>query len=273
MSLPAPKLEGGPYIMGIVNVTPDSFSDGGRYGDPAKAAAHALALIEAGADIVDIGGESTRPGAAPVSQADEIARVVPVIAEIRARTDTPISIDTTKPAVARAAFRAGAGLWNDVGALSAGDAIETAAALTGEIILMHMQGEPRTMQADPRYEDVVREVIAFLKERIEAAAVGGVMRERLWADPGFGFGKTLDHNLALTRALARIKAETGARLLFGASRKSSIAKIDPRADADHRLGGSLALALYAARAGADMLRVHDVRETVQALKVQRALEN
>src|SRR5262249_55218052 len=166
--------------MGIVNVTPDSFSDGGRYVDPGKAAAHALALIEAGADIVDIGGESTRPGAAPVSQADEIARIVPVIAEIRARTDAPISIDTMKPVVARAAVRAGGGIWNDVGALGASEAVETAAGLSGEIILMHMQGEPRTMQADPKYDDVVREVIAFLKRRIEAAIAGGVARERLW---------------------------------------------------------------------------------------------
>jgi len=158
-----------------------------------------------------------------------------------------------------------------VAALRAEGAVKTAAALGGDIILMHMQGEPRTMQVDPQYTDVVNEVIDFLNQRIAAAVQAGCTREHLWIDPGFGFGKTLEHNLALTRATARIKAETGAKLLFGASRKSSIQKIDPGADADHRLGGSLALALYAARAGADMLRVHDVHETVQALKVERAL--
>jgi dihydropteroate synthase len=257
--------------MGIVNVTPDSFSDGGRFADADRAAAHALGLIEAGADVIDIGGESTRPGAAPVAEADEIARVAPVIARVRAHADAAISIDTMKPAVARAAFAAGATMWNDVGALRAPGGVEIAAALGGEVVLMHMKGEPRTMQNDPRYGDVVGEVIAFLRERIAAAVAAGVARERIWVDPGFGFGKTLAHNLALTRATARIKAETGARLLFGASRKSSIAKMDPGADADHRLGGSLALALHAAAAGADMLRVHDVRETVQALKVAHAL--
>jgi dihydropteroate synthase len=271
VSLPAAKLPGGPYIMGIVNVTPDSFSDGGRFADADRATAHALALIEAGADVIDIGGESTRPGAAPVAEADEIARVAPVIARVRAHADAAISIDTMKPAVARAAFAAGATMWNDVGALRAPGGVEIAAALGGEVVLMHMKGEPRTMQNDPRYGDVVGEVIAFLRERIAAAVAAGVARERIWVDPGFGFGKTLAHNLALTRATARIKAETGARLLFGASRKSSIAKMDPGADADHRLGGSLVLALHAAAAGADMLRVHDVRETVQALKVAHAL--
>jgi dihydropteroate synthase len=257
--------------MGIVNVTPDSFSDGGRFADADRATAHALALIEAGADVIDIGGESTRPGAAPVAEADEIARVAPVIARVRAHAGAAISIDTMKPAVARAAFAAGATMWNDVGALRAPGGVEIAAALGGEVVLMHMKGEPRTMQNDPRYGDVVGEVIAFLRERIAAAVAAGVARERIWVDPGFGFGKTLAHNLALTRATARIKAETGARLLFGASRKSSIAKMDPGADADHRLGGSLVLALHAAAAGADMLRVHDVRETVQALKVAHAL--
>lgn len=269
MSLPAPKLEGGPYIMGIVNVTPDSFSDGGRYGDPAKAAAHALALIEAGADIVDIGGESTRPGAAPVSQADEIARVVPVIAEIRARTDTPISIDTMKPAVARAAFRAGAGLWNDVGALSAGDAIETAAALTGEIILMHMQGEPRTMQAAPHYADVVGEVRAFLAGRIAACRAAGIDAARIVVDPGFGFGKTVAHNLTLLGNLAAL-TDLGVPVLTGLSRKSTLGKVTGRAP-EERLAASVAAALMAVERGARIVRVHDVAPTRDAIAIWSAV--
>jgi dihydropteroate synthase len=229
-------------------------------------------LVEAGADLIDIGGESTRPGAAPVSESEEIARVIPAIASIRAKSDAPLSIDTTKPAVARAAFAAGASLWNDVGALGAPGALETAAALGGDVILMHRQGEPRTMQRDPRYRDVVGEVLDFLQGRIAAARRAGIAETRLWIDFGFGFGKTLTHNLALTNAIGRLRAETGAPLVFGASRKSSIAKIDASAaGADQRLGGSIALALFAARQGADMLRVHDVRETVQALKVERAL--
>ena len=273
MSLASPRLSGGPLIMGIVNVTPDSFSDGGQFADPARAGAHAAQLVEEGADILDVGGESSRPGAAPVSQADEMTRVVPAIAAIRALTNAPISIDTTKPAVARAAFHAGANMWNDITALQGQGAAATAAELGGEIVLMHMQGEPRTMQANPQYTDVIAEVIAFLKARIAALEEAGAARANIWADPGFGFGKTLAHNLALTNAIARIRAETGARLLFGASRKSSIAQIDPGAAADQRLGGSLVLALAAAAQGADMLRVHDVRATVQALKTQRALAN
>lgn len=271
MTLPPPTIPHGPWLMGIVNVTPDSFSDGGRFADPARAAAHALALLEQGADVLDIGGESTRPGAAPVSAAEEIARVVPVIEAVRARSAAPISVDTMKPAVARAAFAAGAALWNDVRALGEPGALEAAGALGGGVILMHMRGEPRTMQDDPRYTDVVAEVIAFLRERVAAAAEAGVRGDAIWVDPGFGFGKTLAHNLALANALSRIKAETGCKLLFGASRKSSIAKLDPGAGADQRLGGSLAFALHAAAQGADMIRVHDVRETAQALKVWRAL--
>ncbi len=258
-------------VMGVLNVTPDSFSDGGAFIETATAVEHALTLLDDGADVLDIGGESTRPGAAPVSEADEIARVAPVISAIRARGDAPISIDTMKPGVARAAVAAGATIWNDVCALREEGALAEAARLRAAVILMHMQGEPRTMQDDPRYDDVVAEVIAFLRERIAAAEQAGVARDDLWVDPGFGFGKTLEHNLALTNAIARIKAETGARLLFGASRKSSISKIDPGAGAADRLGGSIALALHAARLGADMIRVHDVRETAQALKVMRAL--
>ncbi len=265
--LPPPKLAGGPYVMGVLNLTPDSFSDGGQWSGDA-AAAHALAMVEAGADIVDVGGESTRPGAAPVSEADEIARVVPIIEAIRRQTAAPISIDTMKPAVARAAFAAGATLWNDITALASTGAVKTAVSLGAPVILMHMQGEPRTMQNDPRYGDVVAEVIAFLKARADAAAAAGV--KEVWVDPGIGFGKTLAHNLALINAVGRIGKETGRPVVFGASRKSFIAKIDPKADAQHRIGGSIAAALLAAQQGAAMLRVHDVQETVQALKLWKA---
>jgi dihydropteroate synthase len=268
ISLPPPKLAGGPYIMGVLNVTPDSFSDGGKWNDSA-AAPHALAMLEAGADIIDIGGESTRPGAEPVDQGEEIARVVPVIAALRASTKAPISIDTMKPAVANAAIAAGATLWNDINALRAPGALETAASLHRPVILMHMLGEPRTMQNDPRYNDVAAEVIAFLKERVAAAEKLGI--EDIWVDPGIGFGKTLAHNLALLNATERIAKETGRPVVVGASRKSFIAKIDPGAEAGAgRVGGSVAAALLAAQKGAAMLRVHDVMETVQALKVWRA---
>lgn len=255
--------------MGVLNVTPDSFSDGGVHEQ--AAAAHALAMIEAGADIIDIGGESTRPGAAPVDEGQEIARVVPVIAALRASTKAPISIDTMKPAVATAALQAGASIWNDVAALQAPGALETAAALRRPVVLMHMQGEPRTMQDDPRYEDVVAEVITFLKARADAAAAKGV--EEIWVDPGIGFGKTLAHNLALLNNVGRIREETGRPVVIGASRKRFIAAIDERAKqaGRDRLGGSIAAALIAAQNGADMVRVHDVAETVQALKVWRAL--
>ncbi|MGE0741303.1 MAG: dihydropteroate synthase [Hyphomonadaceae bacterium] len=265
---PPPKIAGGPYVMGVLNVTPDSFSDGGANGG--AAAPRALAMLEAGADIIDVGGESTRPGAQPVEAGEEIARVVPVIAALRAATRAPISIDTMKPAVAQAAIAAGASMWNDVAALQAPGALETAAALQRPVILMHMQGEPRTMQASPRYDDVVAEVIAFLRARVAAAEALGV--EDIWVDPGIGFGKTLAHNLALLNAVARITRETERPVLIGASRKRFIQSIDERAaDAGKgRLGGSLAAALIAAQNGADIVRVHDVAETVQALKVWRA---
>lgn len=255
--------------MGIVNVTPDSFSDGGQYGDPASAIAHGLALIEAGADWLDIGGESTRPGAEPVSEADELARVIPVI-EGLAQAGVALSIDTMKPCVARAAIAAGAVMWNDVNALRAPDALETAAGLGCAVCLMHMQGAPQTMQADPRYDDVATEVETFLLERADAALGAGVSRDDIWLDPGIGFGKTLQHNLALMAALPRL-AGHGFPILLGASRKRFIAALDGDAPSDQRLGGSLAAALHGARAGAAMVRVHDVRETVQALKVQAAI--
>ncbi|MGE3143877.1 MAG: dihydropteroate synthase, partial [Hyphomonadaceae bacterium] len=229
----------------------------------------ALALLEAGADLIDIGGESTRPGATPVSDDAEIARVVPVIASLRARTGAPISIDTMKPSVAKAAAAAGATIWNDVRALGAPGAVEAAASLGLPVILMHMRGEPRTMQQAPHYDDVVTEVAAFLAARAHAAKAAGVAD--IWVDPGLGFGKTLAHNLALLAGLSRLKAETGCPVLIGASRKSMIEKIEGAPSRpEERIGGSLALALRAAENGADMLRVHDVRETVQTLKVWRA---
>jgi dihydropteroate synthase len=260
--------------MGIVNVTPDSFSDGGRLATFEAAVAHGLRLVEQGADILDIGGESTRPGADPVDEAEEIARVIPVIEGLRARWAGPISIDTMKPAVARAAVAAGATMWNDVTALGhASDSLATAAELGCDMVLMHMRGEPRTMQADPHYGDVVAEVADGLSARAEAAMAAGVARERIWLDPGIGFGKTAAHNLALTANLDRLAA-TGFPVLYGASRKRTIQSVDPTAtDPLDRLGGSLALALEAARRGASILRVHDVRETVQALAVQAAIAN
>ncbi|MDO8798939.1 dihydropteroate synthase [Phenylobacterium sp.] len=259
-------------VMGIVNATPDSFSDGGLFLDPDAGLAHALRLVGEGADILDIGGESSRPGAQPVGQDEEIARVVPLITGVRARTSVPLSIDTVKPAVARAAIAAGASIWNDIAALSAPGAPETAAELGCEVILMHMQGEPRTMQAAPRYDDVVVEVCDFLVTRAEAAMSAGVVRDRIWLDPGIGFGKTLDHNLALLAALHQVVA-LGFPVLLGASRKSFLSKLDPVAkDPAHRLGGSLAAALVGASAGVAAVRVHDVAETVQALRVWAAIE-
>ncbi len=258
--------------MGIVNATPDSFSDGGRFADLDAALAGALRLIADGADRLDVGGESTRPGAAPVAEAEEAARVVPLIAAIRAATAIPISVDTMKPAVARAAVAAGAKMWNDVTALGGSPgSLGTAAELGCDVVLMHMRGEPATMQNHPRYEDVVGEVIAFLRARAGAALAAGVAKERIWVDPGIGFGKTADHSLELLNALGRITA-LGFPVLLGASRKGFIRAVDPKAvDPGDRLGGSLAVALAGARAGAAMVRVHDVRETVQALAVEAAI--
>jgi len=262
-----------PRVMGIVNVTPDSFSDGGRLADVEAAVAHGLMLAGQGADILDIGGESTRPGAEPVDVDEEVARTVPVIKGLRAAGWTgPISIDTMKPEVARAAVAAGATMWNDVTALGhAPDSMRTAADLGCDVVLMHMKGEPRTMQDAPAYADVVAEVSEWLLARAGAAMAAGVARERIWLDPGIGFGKTAAHNLALTAYLDRLAAG-GFPVLYGASRKRTIQSIDPTAsDPGDRLGGSLALALEAARRGVAIVRVHDVRETVQALAVQAAV--
>ena len=262
-----------PKVMGIVNVTPDSFSDGGRLCTVAAATAHAMRLLDQGADVVDIGGESTRPGAAPVNAAEEIARVVPVIKAIRAeRLGAVISIDTMKPDVARAAVAAGAAIWNDVTALThAPDSAAVAAELGCDVVLMHMQGGPQTMQTDPLYDDVVVEVRDWLAARAQAAMAAGVARDQIWLDPGIGFGKTAAHNLALTAHLDQLTA-LGFPVLYAASRKRTIEAVDPTAtDPTDRLGGSLALALEGARRGAAMVRVHDVRETVQALKIQAAV--
>jgi dihydropteroate synthase len=259
-------------VMGIVNVTPDSFSDGGRFIDVEAALAHARRLTAEGADILDVGGESTRPGAAPVSEAEEIARVAPVIEAIRRESDVRLSIDTMKPAVARAAVAAGATMWNDVTALAwSPDSLATAADLACEVVLMHMQGEPRTMQAAPHYADVVREVAAFLQARADAAITAGVAPGRIWLDPGLGFGKSPGHNLALLRNLDRITA-LGFPVLVGMSRKSAIARIaGDKSREDQRLGGSIAAALAAAQGGAAAVRAHDVAETRQALAVGAAI--
>ena len=259
--------------MGVLNVTPDSFSDGGRHVAAEAALAQARLLIAEGADLIDIGGESTRPGATPVPEDEEIARVVPLIAAIRAESAIPISVDTMKPGVARAAVAAGANLWNDVTALRhSPDSLATAAELRCEVVLMHMQGEPGTMQAEPRYQDVVAEVAAFLAERAPAAVAAGVARDKIWLDPGIGFGKhMIRHNLPLLAGLQAIVA-LGFPVLLGVSRKSFIGALDGGGrGADERLGGSIAGALWGARAGVAAVRVHDVRETVQALRVWAAI--
>lgn len=266
-----PHADGRPMVMGILNVTPDSFSDGGRFAGVEAALGHGLKLVADGADILDIGGESTRPGADPVDEAEEIHRTIPVIEALRRETGIPISIDTMKPGVARAAIGAGANIWNDVNALRAPGALEAAAGLGCSVVVMHMQGEPRTMQAAPAYDDVVAEVEAFLLARAEAARTAGIAREKIALDPGIGFGKTLDHNLALLRSIDRL-AGHGFPVLIGASRKRFIAAADDHDDDGNRLGGSIYAALHAAAKGAAILRVHDVRETVQALKLRSAVE-
>ncbi len=263
-----------PLVMGILNATPDSFADGGRYLDFDAALAHARRLITDGADILDIGAESTRPGAQPVPAGVEIERLIPLIAAIRAESAIRISVDTMKPEVARVAIAAGASIWNDVTALRfSPDSAAVAAELGCDVVLMHMQGEPGTMQAEPHYEDVVAEVADFLQERAELAIWAGVARERIWLDPGIGFGKhPTRHNLPLLAGLDRIVA-LGFPVLLGASRKRFIGALDGGADADHRLGGSIAAALVGARAGVAAVRVHDARETVQALKVWAAIRS
>jgi len=262
--------------MGVVNVTPDSFSDGGRHAHFEAALAHARQLIADGADVLDIGGESTRPGAQPVTLGEEIDRVVPLIHAMSNLTDTPISIDTLKPEVAEEAFKAGADIWNDITALThSPESLEMAAASGHDVVLMHMQGEPRTMQANPYYEDVVAEVESFLLERAEAAMRAGVRHDHIWLDPGIGFGKTLDHNMSLLRATNRL-ASHGFPLVIAASRKRFIAALEERDGAEPsatnaRLGGTIAVHLHAVQNGAKMVRVHDAREMRQALRMWKAL--
>jgi dihydropteroate synthase len=256
-------------VMGILNVTPDSFSDGGRFVDPQAAVAHVRRMAAEGADIIDVGGESTRPGAQPVTAGEEIDRVVPVIEAIGDAVPLPISIDTSKPEVMRAAVAAGAGFINDTRALREPGALEAAAALAVPVCLMHMQGEPRSMQTDPHYEDVVTEVAEFLVSRRQACLDAGIPAGRIVVDPGFGFGKSLDHNLSLFRDLERF-ASLGAPLLVGVSRKSMIGVLLDR-PAGERVYGSVAAALMAVVKGASIVRVHDVRPTVDALRILEAV--
>jgi dihydropteroate synthase len=257
-----------PRIMGILNVTPDSFSDGGDWLSPREALFHAHRMAAAGADIIDIGGESTRPGAAEVSEQQELDRVIPVIEKLWTETRIPISIDTSKPLVMKEAVAAGAGLINDVFALRRENALQTAADLGVPVCLMHMQGEPRSMQHCPSYEDVTAEVEAFLLQRASAAREVGIPGNRILIDPGFGFGKSLDHNLALLNGLPQL-ARHGYPVLAGLSRKSMLGTITGR-ETGQRLAGSLALAMLAAQGGASIIRVHDVAETRDVLAVWSA---
>jgi dihydropteroate synthase len=259
-----------PLVMGVVNVTPDSFSDGGRYFDPARALDHARAMKDDGADIVDIGGESSRPGAARVSETDELARVIPLVTAL-ASEGIAVAVDTRKPAVMRASIAAGASMINDIGALTAPGAVDACAAGETGVCLMHMQGDPATMQVAPTYGDVVTEVRDFLVARAAACEAEGIARERIVIDPGFGFGKTLAHNLTLLRSIGTL-AESGYPVLVGLSRKSSLGAITGRG-VDGRLAASLAAALAAVARGASIVRAHDVRETVDALKVWNAIEH
>ena len=257
-------------VMGIVNVTPDSFADGGEHATVEAAIAHGLQLAEEGADILDIGGESTRPGAQDVPVDEELRRVIPVIEALVKQTSLPISIDTSKPEVMRAAVAAGAGLINDVYALRREGALEVAAALGVPVVLMHMLGEPRSMQEAPRYDDVVADVHRFLAERIFAAEMAGIAKKNIVVDPGFGFGKTIAHNLALLAQLQRF-TELGVPVLAGLSRKKTIGELTGRSDPHDRIHGSLAAHLIAAQRGAMILRVHDVAATIDALKVWNAV--
>jgi dihydropteroate synthase len=260
-----------PLVMGVLNVTPDSFSDGGRHARLDDAVEHGVRMAQEGAAIIDVGGESTRPGAQPVGLAEELRRVVPVIERLRPRIQAVLSVDTSKPEVMRAAAAAGAGMINDVRALREPGALEAAAASGCAVCLMHMQGEPRTMQDSPGYLDVVAQVRQFLRERVEACLAAGVSAERIVLDPGFGFGKTLQHNLELLRNLAELSV-SGLPLLAGLSRKSIAGALTARPPHE-RVYGSVALAVVAALHGARILRVHDVTATVDALNVVCAVED
>ncbi len=260
-----------PVVMGILNVTPDSFSDGGRFSDLNHALTHAIRMVEAGAAIIDVGGESTRPGSAEVSVDEEIARVVPVIEHLAARISVPISVDTSKPEVMHAAVEAGAGMINDVYALRREGALAMAVRLRVPVCLMHMQGAPKTMQQQPVYGDVVAEVHEFLQARINACVAEGIEQTRLVVDPGFGFGKSLAHNLSLLKHVGQFTG-WGVPLLVGMSRKSMVGAVlgEP---VDGRLVGSVTAAVIAAQSGASIVRAHDVKETVQALRLVTAVED
>jgi dihydropteroate synthase len=257
-----------PLVMGIVNVTPDSFSNGGLHLQRDAALAHAQQLIAEGADILDIGGESTRPGAQPVSIQEELDRVLPVIEGLRG-APVPISIDTCKPEVMQAAIAAGVQMVNDIDALQDAAAMNAVAASNAAVCLMHKQGNPQTMQAQPHYQNVMSEVSAFLRDRVAAAEIAGIQRNRIVIDPGFGFGKTLAHNLTLLRELKKL-AELGVPVLAGLSRKSMLGALTGQ-DVGQRLPASVAAALIAVQRGANIVRVHDVRATVDALKVWNAV--
>jgi dihydropteroate synthase len=257
-------------VMGIVNVTPDSFSDGGLFLDPERAISHGLELTAEGADILDVGGESTRPGARAVSAATERERTRPVVEALAAAGGPPVSIDTSKAEVARAALDSGAAIVNDVTALRADPELgDLCAERDCGLVLMHMLGTPRTMQRDPTYGDVVDEVRAFLAERIEVAVAAGVAEQRIWVDPGIGFGKTVEHNLALLRRLGELR-ELGRPIVIGTSRKSFLGAITGR-EVDRRLGGSVASNVIALAAGAEVFRVHDVLAARQALDVAETI--
>lgn len=256
--------------MGILNLTPDSFSDGGRFVDADNALRHALAMAQSGADILDVGGESTRPGADKVTLQEELDRVIPVIERIASETATPISVDTCKPAVMRPAVAAGATMINDVNGLRAEGAMELVAELEVPACIMHMQGTPQTMQQDPRYDQVVDEVIMFLQTRVQHAKQHGIPNNMLIVDPGIGFGKTLEHNLALLAKIPLLRATTGCDVLIGVSRKSLIDHLLSRS-VDERLPASLGLAVQAALNGAKILRVHDVQATHDAVRAAEAV--
>jgi dihydropteroate synthase len=260
-----------PKVMGIINVTPDSFSDGGQFNQVEFAVAHALALIEQGAAVLDIGGESTRPNAMPVPLAEELQRVIPVIEALVARDiPVPISIDTYKPEVMRAAIAAGASIVNDIRGLQEKGALEAVADSHAGVCIMHMQGTPQTMQLEPHYDDVVAEVKQFLREQRDACLTAGIAQQRIMLDPGFGFGKTRAHNIALAKALPQL-LDLHCPLLVGLSRKSVLGQMTGN-DVDARLHASVAAAVISAMQGAHLLRVHDVKATVEALKVVAALQ-
>jgi len=261
-----------PLVMGVLNVTPDSFSDGGEHAAKDDAVAHALSMLEAGASIIDVGGESTRPGAAPVTLDEELQRVIPVIEALRTQTSGFISVDTSKPEVMAQAIQAGADLVNDVNALQAPGAVDVVAQAGVPAVLMHMQGQPENMQDQPSYDDVLSEVSDFLIDRVRACQRGGIDEACLVLDPGFGFGKKLAHNVALLRDLAQI-VDLGLPVLAGLSRKSMLGTLTGRQAPEARVSASVAAALLASQAGAAILRVHDVGPTMDALKVWLALSD